>query len=243
MVQIVVLREGLLPLARALVGCDDASPSDEGGIVQEQGSSGYTLEWETTGASVDDTGWSIGTDLGYEARVGVGYIVNYSLQLIPRETARAELPAIEYVRAALRALNLIQTAWAGHGDDNDVTIVFGVVEDLARLFSTTSPDVELCETGYCSLHDLAARADQEVVDRTADVDLERLSVTMGGTWAPPKAGSGEFDIASALAFGVILAQPDERLLTSEAALHFVITRHLDEVFTGVDFATLGTDYM
>lgn len=240
-----VSEAGLLGVAvlACLAACGDgAATAEEEVLPQEVGTTAYTLAWDTTGVAADDDGWTVVTDLGYQVRLDAGWLVNYSVQLVPCEIAKAESRAVEFMRAALRGLNPIQTAWAGHGDDNDVTTVFGVVEDLAHPLSTTSPDVALGETDYCSLHYLVARADQEVVERPEDVDLERLSLTFSGAWSNEEGTeSGEFDIATAVGFGVILALPEDMVLGSEDAAHFVITRHLDEVFAGVDFATSDSE--
>ncbi|MFT6399122.1 MAG: hypothetical protein ACJAYU_003886 [Bradymonadia bacterium] len=232
---------GLLVLA-GLAACGDGVATPDEVIVQAAGTTGYTLDWDLSGAALDDDGWSILTDLGYEVRLDSGWLVNYTVQLIPCETAQVESSAVEFMRAALRSLNPIQTAWAGHGDDNDVTTLFGVVEDLAHPLSTTSSDVGLGQSDYCSLHYLVARADQEVVERPEDIELERLSLTLSGSWTGADGlGTGEFELATALGFGVILALPDELVLGPGDAAHFVITRQLDEVFAGVDFATSDTE--
>jgi hypothetical protein len=205
---------GLLVLA-GLAACGDGVATPDEVIVQAAGTTGYTLDWDLSGAALDDDGWSILTDLGYEVRLDSGWLVNYTVQLIPCETAQVESSAVEFMR---------------------------VVEDLAHPLSTTSSDVGLGQSDYCSLHYLVARADQEVVERPEDIELERLSLTLSGSWTGADGlGTGEFELATALGFGVILALPDELVLGPGDAAHFVITRQLDEVFAGVDFATSDTE--
>ena len=222
-------------VAATLLGAcgDDVAP--ESTAEQTPGTVSYSLEWDTSGVEPHhDGGWSVITDLGYEVAFESGWLVTYSVQLVPCTTARS--PVRQTIDRALAALNPFQTAWAGHGDDNDVSTTVGIIEDLAGPTSQLRDQLPMGETEYCGLHYLVARADDEVTERPEGVDLDRLSLRADGSWTSPDGTTnGEFSIATSTGFGVILDLPGGAIIGDDDAPELAITRTLSASFDGVDF--------
>ena len=227
---------GAALVALPLGGCgDDVAQADD---VREPGTVAYALDWDTEGLRQTDIGWSVTNDLGYDVTLEAGWLVTYSVQLVPCETAR--LRAGEWLREALAALNPIQTAWAGHGDDNDISTTIGIIDDLAAPATTLRDGIALGETEYCSVHYLVARADEDVVERPDGVTLDRLSLVVSGSYARDSDRvSGEFSIETSTGFGVFRELPDGVIIGPTDAPMIRVTRSLAGIFDGVDMATVS----
>ena len=222
-------------VATTLLGACGDGVSPEVAAEQAPGNVSYSLEWDTSGVEPHrDGGWSVITDLGYEVTLESGWLVTYSVQLVPCPTARA--PVRQIIDRALVALNPLQTAHAGHGDVRDVSTAVGIVEDLAVPTIHLRTDLPLGETSYCGLHYLVARADDEVTERPEGVELNRVSVVAIGSWTSSDGtASGDFSISTSTGFGVILDLPEGRIIAPDDAPQLAITRSLAPAFDGVDF--------
>ena len=214
-----------------------ADTPDGGDVPREPGTVEYVLDWDTSGLVLEPTGgWVVTTDLGYEVTLDAGWLVSYSVQLTQCETARSRFGAA--LRRALAALSPIQTAWAGHGDDNDVSAALGIVEDLASPTSSVRSGLQLGETDYCGVHYLVARADEDVIDRPDGVTLDRLSLVTSGRYTRLSDGEvGEFSIETSTGFGVLLELPNAAVIRTGDAPIVRVTRTLGGAFDGVDIAT------
>jgi len=199
----------------------------------------YNLAWERDEVlEHEGGGWETTTNLGYEVRVERAYVVSYSLQLVPcRDQGSSAAGAL--LRRFAQALDPVRSAWAGHGDDDDVSTVLGVVEPLHDLGSRSVREAPLGDTPYCQIHYLVARADHYVSQRPLDVDIERLSIHLSGTWKHAEDDlETAFRVEDSAAFGVLVDLVDLGLdrFDADTNLELTLTRSSATLFDDIDFA-------
>lgn len=193
----------------------------------------YYLNW-TWGAAqrdADGSGWQVVTDLGYQVHVESGSLVAYSTQLIecPHEHP-----------TALDALDLINTAEAGHGSDgaDPSALPQGMIENLAAPGLIKLGTVTLTgDLHYCQAHYLIARTDSTIEGMSQTDPLWGVSLYLTGTYQQGNSAPVPFTLQTSLANGKI-ADLDHTALHSQPIADVIITRRLDTLFNGLDFATM-----
>lgn len=227
-----VLVGALVAALCAAAGCGDGAASD--GVETTAGALDWTLAWDTTGVAYTDAGWSTETALGYTVEVTDGWLVTREVQLVPcpdEDTA---------ARRILRALAPVQTAWAGHPDDDrDPSAVYGLAESLADPSDTRLPAASTAGGPYCRAHYLAARADSDIEDLPTDVDLDRVTLTLAGTWTHPDGSSGSFDVSTSLNTGTFIELDAE--IAAGDGVSVEVVRPLAALVDTIDFATADDD--
>lgn len=204
----------------------------------------YSLAWNDAGVSRTGDGWQTTTDLGYLVRVDRGWLVSYSIQLVPC-AAPTEVEANRASRALRRiwaAISPIGTAWAGHGNDSDVSIVLGTAESFAQPVEWSATTVR-GEGAYCTLHYLVARADDELLSGAQSLDLDRLSLVIEGAWSADGSEWTDLSVESSTGFGALVPLSDVAApgatapdLVGAGPIDVRLERQLATLFDGIDFA-------
>ena len=218
----------------------ETSPGDVmAGSGAGSGTVGYGLDWSwgKAKAAEGDAGWDVVTDQGYAVHISRGYLVTYSLQLVPCDELEHESgDAGDWFRELVG----VGRAHAGHsaeGEDPsllDTAWVEALVSPAAVGFGEVQPGVGT----YCGVHYLMARSDDKGRNFPGDIDMLRKSLYLEGTWrAPGGTEDTPFTVFTTYANGVI-AQPFEDHVDSTANdVNVVVTRDLGVWFDAIDFAT------
>lgn len=253
---------GALSLVIAAVGCEANSSMSTTGdppverASLEAGQIRYVLAWDLDGIAVaDDGGWSLRTDLGYTVTVTRGWVTSYQVSLAscgliegtlarhaPRSSGRHDLG-----RALWSLIGGV--AHAGHDDEDDPsTWPSPQVEPLNGFADLELGVVEVPAQTYCKAHYLVGRADDDAVNVPTEVDYDRVSLHLEGTWQVDGGEPQPLVLVTDFNFGKLLTMYPEgqvgdeqsalRLDPTEAGIELVITRRLAGWFDGVDFALL-----
>ena len=230
-----------------LAACEESSGQAPAEVPQAApvGELSYRLDWSWGQAepSSDGVGWEVVTDLGYKVVVEEGFLVTYSMEVVECD------PVIpEGFGAWLWKQVGPGVAWAGHSGlaENPAAIRVSRVESLTSPKALVLGPLELAPQRYCNIHYLVARADEDTLELPTEVDLDRVSVYIRGSWqAPDSAAAVPFQFETALAAGVLFdlfplgAFDTERsgveFDTSLQGAQVVITRDLGRFFDGLDF--------
>ena len=209
----------------------------------------YTFAWDWENAEPHaDGGWLVENDLGYRIHVETGYVVSYSLQMLPCEQASTEQSSLWQ---PVQDLLGVQTAYAGHGGDefDPSHMREPMIEDLASPSAVQLDAITVPQQHYCTAHYLIARATHAVSNLPSGVDLVGASIYFSGTYIT--ADSVEpmpFVLQTGLANGVIATFVDyntDTIITQAIAgttpLNVTVQRHLDTLFDGVDFGNMADD--
>ncbi len=237
-------------LSVGLSACDSNTPRDQemGNIPQSDAgrpTSGvleYHLEWDTEGVERIETGWELVTDLGYTVQIEWGYVVTYSVSLVPCPMASLSpvLQLIEWV---------FPSAYAGHGDIADQSAIeASIAESLLDMSSRVIRRTDMSESRYCDAFILFARGDLGTITDEADLDADGISVTLRGRWLPPGGmtptplvietdlARGELQSSFDQSADALINRPIEIGPDSPGArIRFV--RSLSTLFDGIDFET------
>ena len=163
-------------------------------------------------------------DLGYQITLELGYVVHYSVQLVPCANDTGFASSIPF----------ISTAWAGHSGVDDVSITpVPVVDTLHEPVTLELGSIRFTPNRYCQLHYLIGPA----TDSTENVQkfplINDKSLYLEGKWTSPSSNeSGSFLIESDLANGIIMDLPNQ---ISGEHFNVVLKRPLGSIFAQLDF--------
>jgi hypothetical protein len=212
------------------------------------GSISYQTTWET-GSIVRDTatkGWSVVNDLGYTVHVERGYIVTTS-------TTLNECDHTTGVVDWMSSLFSTSVAHAGHtsGGPDQAAILASHVESLTTLQPLQLGSVNVNEYSYCKGHYLVAQASSITRDLPQDVPMEGHSLYVEGTYqAPGSTDSVPFVIKTSVGDGALFnlkvlnvsdAMPSVHAVIGQVPVQITIRRHIDGLFSGVDFMKMDDD--
>lgn len=190
----------------------------------------YALVWDTDRITRDGDGaWEVTNDLGYRIRLTSGWMVTYSVQLVPcPETT---------LGSTLRRWLGSGSALAGHGSDNDVSLGGPPrVESLTRLEDLTLGPVGASGGSYCMTHVLIARGDAFTTAVSEGRVVDGVSLHLEGSWTPPTGGDPtpfSWETGSNRGGFNELEDPFD---SSSSGGRFTITRRPGELFDGIDMA-------
>ena len=207
----------------------------------------YRLEWSWEGVSArsDGSGWDAVNDRGYRVHVDVGYLVDYSMELVecPKEAQASS--------ADWRWIWWPRPAWAGHAPTtpNPAAIYTPHIEALRAATSLDVGSRVLAPQRYCRVHYLIARANRSAVGLPDSVDMVERSLYVLGTYQAATAAAPQtFEIATSAANAVLTdlfppghygAQGSAVVVDSgQENAHVVIRRALKSLFDGVDFEAM-----
>ena len=219
--------------ALALLGCSEptapAAPNQDAAALTHPVLDGVTwgLEWDRRDAVVNEVDWSVTNDLGFTFAVDAGWLVNYSVTLVPCPDTVAS--------GAWERLLGIGLAHADHPDFDDPSeLTPKHPESLARPGSTALGAIAFDPVQYCQVHWLVAQADAGA-QATDGTDLSDVSLAVSADWVGPET-AGRLDITTGWTHGVLL---DLAMPSEPAAGHATVTlvRSLDGLFDGVDPTT------
>lgn len=186
----------------------------------------HVLDWDLSRVEPADGGAvEITNDLGLTFRVTSGYLVTYSVALVPCPT---EVALLERVHDFL-----IPSAFAGHGGETDPSALsVPHVEWLSDLSRAELETVTFHATRYCNAHYLVARSTGSVTG--AGVESVDVALSVEGS-VIGMGGDDPFRWTTTLADGVIVplsvdddAGPDAREVT------VTTVRRLGPLFDGID---------
>lgn len=192
-----------------------------------EGQFSYRLVWDWGEAEALEQGWRVQNDLGYEIVVQSGYLVSYS----------AELVACTHWHFWWETALAPMIAYAGHGEtESESRISSPIIEALDNPENSEWAVVTVHEPSYCQAHYLVARGD------SSTADMYGISLWIEGTYtfdgyAERGAEAVPFSLQTSLANGRMF----EIQLGNEGIV--TISRRLDTLFTGVDFATMSEEEM
>ncbi len=208
-----------------------------------EGSLTYELVWSLDGVErLEQGGWRVETDQGYTVEIKRGYLVSYTVDLV--DCAR-----LSSTQGSVWQMWLPK-AWAGHDDEpSPAAVAPSRVEAIHALEDVRIPSLMPGSVRYCLGHYLVGRADDETLDLPRDVDLNRTSLWVEGSWRI----SGEeevhtFVVETALAAGVLedlleqqegTAQEEAKAIevdTGRSAVNVWVVRQPGRGFQGIDFA-------
>lgn len=202
----------------------------------------YELGWQKEGiVQAADGGWSVTSDLGYEVQLDEGYLVSYSAQLVPCENDDPLL-----CRATLPSFLSTKLAHAGHstGTADPSAIETAVVESLSSPVTLQFGAALAQPQRYCTLHYLAARADQDSQNLPSQPDLIGSSIYLKGSYrAPGQEDRTPFEVSSDSAYGIIspltLSEESEPtwLHSGTTSAYVLLERALDRMFDGIELST------
>ena len=180
----------------------------------------YILDWNTSGMAVsaDRSEWTATTPLGYTVHLKEGSLTSATIQLIDC----VELES---------AFSLVGTAFAGHGDELDPTLITGpFIESLTNPQILEAGTITDLGASYCQGH--------YVISGQSSSDLP--SLTLNGEWHHAATGeSGSFDVSTTVAWGDIHALDETINFADGQAVTVTITRELGQLFNSADFATMS----
>jgi len=182
----------------------------------------WILDWNTDDVELHDEGWTLTTDRGFEVEIETGWVVNYSVTLVPCASAQ-QLPTPAW-------LHLIagQSAWADHTPYDDPSrIELAQAEDLTSPSSISLQHQTFPLSTYCGMHWLVARGDPET-------EIAGTSLRLQGHWAHGDA-EGPIDIDTAFANALDRDLPS--VTGSDHEIIVRVTRQLASLFDGIDLQT------
>jgi len=206
----------------------------------------YSLTWDTSDLSKNENNeWEFTNNVGYPIRLGQGYLVTYSVQLV--ECPTEESTALKWFNRILG----IRTAYAGHPNpqDNPAAIYQSLGENLIEAESQPIGVVEVESSSYCQLHYLVAGATLETASLPDDINLLGTSVYLSGFY---QSGDTEewipFTIHTPLANGVLNSlfedfgnhEAEEAMTLNTNGAHLLIEtqRKLSGFFEDVNFTDM-----
>ncbi len=186
----------------------------------------YTLDWSWGDAAPNADGWVVTNDLGFEIHVTRGYLVSYSVQLVPCDSA-AETAGWHWLR--------LKRANAGHGGETPDPSNPGqhYVESIAAGRPLTLGPVNAA-ANYCKVHYLIARGEAHSEGLAADVDMVGLTLFLEGTWRAPDGPQTPFTLQTAKPTAILPAL-EPPVDTAKVGAAITITRDLSTLFDGVTF--------
>lgn len=209
----------------------------------------YRLAWDTDGLDVAPDGtWSTVTDLGYRVTLVRGWLTSYQMSMVPCwlvEGTRAERSPLWILWSLVGGV-----AHAGHDDEPEPSRVSASrVEALAPLVGSAFGAARVPAMVYCKAHYVAARADDDTLDRPDAYAGERITVHLEATWAAPGGEPVPFTVRSALAAGKNLAlvptgggEDDAlRIDPSLGGVELTVYRRPAGWFDGIDFAAIDDE--
>lgn len=186
--------------------------------------------WGLAGADVrSEGGFRTTTDAGYTVTVSEGWLVDYSVTLVPCDEPTESV--------ALRMLG-IGTAHAHHGEFDDPSQLEPVV--VEEVADGERPPVDLGGANfpgaeYCGVHWLLARGDADSLAPDGSSAGGR-SLHLVGTWE--RDGEvGPIQIGTSLAQGMLRTIDDAAVEGIGDGATITIDRQLGTMFDGIDFAT------
>jgi hypothetical protein len=226
-------------LALALGFATEVSCTDES---EPQSQTGLTLKavhyvsdwtWGSATSLAPRRGFQVTTNLGYVVEVHAGYLVTSSVSLSPCQGDDDAL-SLGPVRASL-----LPVAQAGHDDVADPSqLPHGRVEDLGAPGANDLAYLEVPNTPYCRLHYLVARAGGDTTGLPSDVDLERTSLHLEGTFlAPGETEARPFLVHSSVANGLLWDLEAQGPCQTECVARIRVHRALDALFQDIVFTT------
>ncbi|MED5463575.1 MAG: hypothetical protein VX699_02895 [Myxococcota bacterium] len=229
------------PLCAALISC--GNPNEEQLSLSETTIT-YRLDWDTTGASQNDTGaWTWQSDLGFNIELTGGYLVTYSLQLVECRTN-----GLASWRHWLQELLGPRAAFAGHPHTqrNPAAMTPPHVESLLNPRAQHAGSAIAPAATYCQSHYLIAGAPPQAKGLPEDVNMLGTSLYLQGHYQAPDSPEWvRFKIHSALPNGVLtpLVPPGDSTAPVEVettSLTLTTSRSLATLLNGVDFTTMDT---
>lgn len=233
----------LLALMMTISGfaCDADEPRDA--AVEPSAQLIYTLRLDSEGVEPADeptAAWKIKTNLGYEVQLKTMYVSSYSAELLA-----CEQQAQPSLMAWLQDLELISSAWAGHGEvAAEASTTRGVLEAWHKRESPIDFEVrQVTRLDYCKLHYLLARNDDRF--ELPDLALARLTVKVEGTWRLGSQAAQPFSVESAINNGKIFtleqSSSDEPKPFNAAVMELRITRRLATAFDDIELERATED--
>jgi hypothetical protein len=201
----------------------------------------YRLAWYTDGITYNDSGWTVTTASGYTVHVEAGYITSYSAELVYCPHNHSFLGLFGSIFSML-------TAHAGHtGETSPAKVNASVIESLTKPTETDWDTVTVAEPAYCQGHYLIGRADNTTQAMPNDVNMNRMSIYIRGTYRSATTESATpFLIQTNLGNGTLqeLHMPDKpNAVHAEIGaqpVEITIRRHLATLFDQIDFDHMGT---
>jgi hypothetical protein len=191
--------------------------------------------------------------LGFTVRLDEGYLVSHGLGLVPCQTNDRTMsipPRTGSLLTPLFEWLKPNTARAGHSADDDVPRFPGsYVEPLHEPDRTAMGTLEIPSGRYCETHYLIARAQPPMHGEPKGRSLARKTLYLRGTWHAPADGLDptRFEVLSPLGNGALdplktsITEAGEPLVldAEHPSLHLEISRHLPDLFHGIDFPTMA----
>jgi hypothetical protein len=197
----------------------------------------YVLAWDMGNVVPNDKGeWVFDTPLGYRVTMTTGYITSYSTELIA-------CPHYHNIFEWLDSWLMGQAVFANHATIADESQVpYGVVESLTNPTSMTWGQATLSETRYCQWHYAVGGAKKTTQHMPSDVEMNRLSVYITGTYARANESETAFLISAIFGDGVLAdfaSAPQAVAEVQNGALDITLTRRLDTLLDTLDFAEMN----
>jgi len=217
----------------------------------------YRLEWnfEGTERGVDDGGWTVTNNKGYEITVTLGYLVAHSIAFLPCRIEDRRSPfesRVPSVSSLVRVVGLgARLAHAGHGDVflNPVKTPTPFVESLTAGESIEAGSFQPEIVRYCLVHYVLARAASDSIDLPDDVEMVGVTAHVEGYYRRlPELTKTPFTIRSPSANAVraYLSANEPEAGDSEPGFVggsvgalAVVTRRASSLFRDIDFENDG----
>lgn len=241
------LKAKILPVLSALViglvilaACSNEIAGTAGNTIE------YELSWNTEGALVTETGFSLTNDQSINVAVSRAYLVLYSTQLVPCEDDN------QTVLGFLRQWLLPRVAHAGHGGDirdpSAVTVPY--VENLVTLLTVKLASKRVTDTRYCQIHYLVGRAEPGSEELPEEHDLVGTSLYIEGTWMGPDDNERTaFGIDTSTAYGALEELYPKKSDGTQGSAYVLdmnnhgaqvlIERSLSGMFDGIDWLEMN----
>lgn len=180
----------------------------------------YRLQW-VYGKAVPLTsgqGWRVVTDSGYEVTVTKAAIISYRLQLVECDLSSS-------FTNYLGAFGGSQLAYAGHGDDTNLTTVDGpFVESLDSPVNVEAVGLFPGNQAFCQLHYLVSGKGSE----------SQLTLSVEGTFQREGGDAQAFELLSTQNHGNLVELPQVKQKPGHAIV-VQVTRNLGQLFDNVNF--------
>ncbi len=225
--------------AVALLGCSEGERlplepgGDEAAVHPVLDGVSWGVDWNLGEAEYTEEGWAITNDLGFTFVLEAGWLVDYSLTLVPCTDTVAD--------AGWERLLGIGVAHAHHVEFDDPSEV--VPQHPEGLGSPGPAGLGALSFGaatYCSVHWLVASADEGALAPDG-TDLSDVALSVSARWQGAET-AGALDLSTEWTNGVLL---DLQVVPSDLGdepVHGRVTvvRSLGHLFDGVD-PTVHTD--